>query len=110
MMKLIKKHKPGGWIDEKKAIWDYSDGPDEIQKKIARYYIDFADAEDGDSEKVKNYLRQHTALADYLDKVYAKGTDWEGQKALGNDSKIKFLGYRNSTGETNFTTKGGDRD
>lgn len=34
MMKLIKKCKPGGWINKNKHIWDYSDSPyPDIQKK-----------------------------------------------------------------------------
>lgn len=109
-MKLIKKHSGGGWINKGKAIWDYSDGPEDIRKKIARYYINFTDANNGDTEKVKAYLSKHTDLAAYLDRVYAKGIDWNGQKALGNNSNAKYLNYQNSEGETGFTTKGGDRD
>lgn len=34
MMKLIKKHAVGGWINQAKGIWDYSDSEDpDMQKK-----------------------------------------------------------------------------
>lgn len=106
--KLIKKHSGGGWINQNKHIWDYSDGPNDIQKLIAQYYTNFLN---GDSNKqVQNYLKSHQDLAYYLDQAYQKGIDWDKQKTLGNDQSIKYLDYRDSKGNVNFTDKGNKRD
>lgn len=103
--KLIKKHSSGGWINEKKGIWDYSDGPQDIQKKIARYYINFSENNEGDVNQVTTYLSKHPKLANYLDSVYSKGVDWEKQRTLGNNNNFYYLDYRNSKGDVNFTNK-----
>ncbi len=116
MMKLIKKHAGGGWLKDKSGkdrigYWDYSDGPKDIQKKIARYYADLVEENEGDNESVTTYLNTHPDLANYLDGVYAHGIDWKGQEALGNtDNGPKYLSYRNSKGTVNFTKRGDNRE
>lgn len=105
MMKLIKKCKPGGWINKNKHIWDYSDSPDpDIQKKIATYYTNWSS--DEQDSKVRNYLNTHPELADYLDKAYQKGIDWDGQKKLGNAPDLHTVNYRNSEGDVKITDEG----
>lgn len=105
--KLIKKHSGGGWINKDKHIWDYSDGPKDIQKKIAKYYTNFS--LDGSGE-VNSYLKKHQDLAKYLDSAYQKGIDWDKQKFLESESNYNYLMYRDSNGNLNFTNKGKNRD
>ena len=104
--KLIKKHSGGGWIgDKSKGVWDYSDSTDkDIQKKIARYYVDM-DQDDTEQQQALNYLNQHTDLADYLDTIYKKGINWDGQKALGNIPNQPWQTIKNSKGEVQYTDK-----
>ena len=111
MMKLIKKHAGGGWIDQARGIWDYSDSKDpDIQKKIAQYYAGLGNTEEEDNQQAQNYLKSHKKLADYLDTVYKYGVDWDKQKDLGNVPTSKYLTYRNSKGEYSFTKKGNIRE
>ena len=116
MMKLIKKHSGGGWLKDKAGkdrigYWDYSDSKDpNIQKKIARYYINFKDAQEGDTQLVQTYLTQHPELATFLDKAYQRGIDWDKQKELGNDSQFKYLEYKNSEGDLKYTDKANNQD
>lgn len=105
MMKLIKKHAGGGWIDKGKAIWDYTDGPENIQKKIATYYTGYYLSEDN-AAQVSDYLKSHTELARYLDQAYDKGVNWEGQKKLGNDPSRHTVNYRDSKGDMHITERG----
>lgn len=100
---LTHKFQKGGWIgDKSKGIWNYSDGPKDIQKKIAKYYINMWQS-DEDINIAKNYLKNHSELAEYLDKAYQKGIDWKGQRALGNIPSQEWSTYRNSKGQVNYT-------
>ena len=111
MMKLIKKHAGGGWINQTKGIWDYSDSKDpDIQKKIANYYAGLGNTEEEDNQQARTYLNSHRELADYLDTVYAYGVDWNKQEDLGNVPLSKYLTYRNSKGKYVFTRKGKIRE
>ena len=81
------------------------------KKKIARYYADLVEENEGDNVLVTTYLNAHPDLANYLDGVYAQGIDWKGQKALGNTvNGPKYLSYRNSKGTVNFTERGDNRE
>ena len=102
--KLIKKHSNGGWIDQNKGIWDYTDGPKDIQKKIARYYATL-NQDDNDDLQVTNYLKQHKDLAEYLDTIYKKGINWDEQKALGNTPTQPWQFFKNSQGNIDYTEK-----
>lgn len=116
MMKLIKKHSGGGWLKDKAGkdrigYWDYSDSNDpNIQKKIARYYINFEDANVGDTRLVQTYLNQHPVLATFLDEAYQRGIDWDKQKNLGNDPQFKYLEYKDSKGNVKYTDKANNLD